>query len=208
MAEKVGKGILFVLSAPSGTGKTSLEKMAAKIIPGLKRSISHTTRPEREGENDGDCYHFTDEATFKKMVEEKRFIEWAQVHGNLYGTSYSAVEQAEKNREDILLVIDTQGAAKLKESEVNGVYVFLLPPSMKELEKRLNSRGTEDASETKKRLIIAAKEISHCNMYDYIIVNDELDNAMENFWAIIRAERCKRSRSDGQFPDYSLPPME
>ncbi|GMT42537.1 MAG: guanylate kinase [bacterium] len=201
-----GRGILFVLSAPSGAGKTTIAERLVSDVPCLKQSVSYTTRPIRGGEVNGGSYVFVDEKRFRKMIDDNRFVEWAKVHGMFYGTALDTLEEAKKNNLDLLLVIDVQGAAKLREKDVDALFIFVLPPSMKELERRLRLRGSEDEEGINSRLLVAKKEIKSCRDYDYIIVNDDLEKAQSEMISILESERIKRAERSLTFPDYRLPP--
>lgn len=187
-----GKGILFVLSAPSGAGKTTVAMKVLSSVPGLDRSISHTTRPKRPGETDGTDYYFVDESTFREMIGNGEFIEWANVHGAMYGTSFSAIEKGlKKAKSDMLLVIDVQGAETLRrKKDIISRSIFLLPPSMEELERRLSGRGTESPDKLKIRLEAARREMEQSGNFDHVIVNDDLDVAVKKVIALINAERA------------------
>ena len=200
-----GCGILFVLSAPSGTGKTTLANYLVNHLPDMIRSISYTTRKIRGGEKEGVDYHFVDHATFEKMIEEKAFAEYAKVHDNYYGTALKTITEAKDHGDDILLVIDVQGAATLANQNLDSVSIFLLPPSMKELRERLGNRGTDSEEAINKRIKTALKEIEACGNYDYIVVNDKLSKTEGNLAGIVWAERCKTHRNNTVFSDYSLP---
>lgn len=189
-----GRGILFILSAPSGSGKSTLAKWAVDNVPRVRQSISYTTRPARAGETDGAHYHFIGHEGFRKMQAAGKFIEWAEVHGNFYGTSSDTVDEARKKGDDLLLVIDVQGAVKLREKRVDAVYIFVLPPSMEELKRRLSGRGTESAEKMEDRITTAHNEISERSHYDYLIINDDLETAKREMEYIIRAERCRMHR--------------
>ncbi|SNR81345.1 guanylate kinase [Desulfurobacterium atlanticum] len=195
------KGLLIVISAPSGTGKTTLVNMLMKEIPTLEFSISCTTRKPRPGEVNGKDYYFLSLEEFEKKIENNELLEWAEVYGNFYGTPKDKVLQALKEGKDILLDIDTQGALQVKKNYPDAVLIFILPPSLKELEKRLKKRGTEDPETIERRLLIAHKEISLATKYDYIIVNDQIERAFENLKSIITAERWKTHRIKEQFDE-------
>ena len=192
------KGLLIVISAPSGTGKTTLCHMLLEEFPNMEFSISYTTRKPRPGELNGRDYFFVDRKTFERMIEEGDFLEWAEVYGNLYGTSKSQVLKALKEGKDILLDIDTQGALQVKKNFPEAVLIFILPPSLKELERRLKKRGTDDEETIKKRLQIAREEIRKALEYDYIVVNDILEVAFERLRSIITAEKCRTDRLAGE----------
>jgi len=209
MSLQKGYGILFVLSAPSGTGKTTVAEKVIARVPGIRRSVSTTTRPIRPGEKDGRDYLFVAEDRFREMVKNGEFVEWASVHGNLYGTATAAISVsttvASDKAEDLLLVIDVQGAKIIKEKGLDAVFIFLLPPSMKELRSRLGKRGTEGRDTVDIRLEEAKREIAASGFYDYMVVNSNLDGAVKEVEAIILAERSKRRRGRLKFPDYELP---
>ena len=192
------KGLLIVISAPSGTGKTTLCHMLLEEFSNMEFSISYTTRKPRLGELNGRDYFFVDRRTFEKMIEEGDFLEWAEVYGNLYGTSKSQVLKALEEGKDILLDIDTQGALQVKKNFPEAVLIFILPPSLKELERRLRKRGTDDEETIRKRLQIARKEIGKALEYDYLVVNDILEVAFERLRSIITAEKCKTDRLSGE----------
>lgn len=186
------KGLIFVVSAPSGAGKTSLCKRVVDIFPDLRHSISYTTRPPRLGETDGVDYHFVSEEKFLKMVEKDEFVEWAVVHGNRYGTAEASLRKHEEEGIDVILDIDVQGARQIRKRLGRGVYIFVLPRFPEELEKRLRGRGTENEEDIKARLSNARKEMEQIANYDYIVINDLFENAAERLKSIIAAERCKR----------------
>ncbi len=193
------KGLLVVISAPSGTGKTTLTHMLLKEFPNMEFSVSYTTRPPRPGEVNGKDYYFVDRETFERMIEEGDFLEWAEVYGNLYGTSKSQVLKALNEGKDIILDIDTQGALQVKKNFPEAVLIFVLPPSLSELERRLRRRGTDDEETIERRLKVAREEIRRAPLYNYIVVNDVLEVAFENLKSIIRAEKCKTERLVEQF---------
>lgn len=191
---KIREGILFVLSAPSGAGKTSLCREIIAFFPNLRQSVSFTTRPIRNGERDGEDYHFIDRPTFEQMIGAGAFAEWAQVHGNLYGTSLATLEKGRQQGVDLLLEIDCQGAEQIRKNYRQGVFVFILPPSMAELKRRLEGRQTDPPEVVAQRLINARDEIRQAGSYDYIVVNDEFRQAAEELKAILSAEGCRSSR--------------
>jgi guanylate kinase len=181
-------GIIFVISAPSGAGKTSLCKELIDFFPTLRHSVSYTTRPARPGEVDGVDYHFVTGERFRAMVGQGAFAEWAEVHGNCYGTALASLEAARAAGEDILLDIDCQGAEQLRNSLGHGVFIFILPPDMDELRRRLIQRNTDSDSVIAQRLANAQGEIDHAPSYDYLVVNDDFALALSQLKAIIVAE--------------------
>lgn len=187
-----GKGIVFVISAPSGAGKTTLIREILRRISGLSYSISYTTRPPRPGEVDGKDYHFVTEEEFMEMAREGKFVEWARVHGALYGTPKENLYPGPGT--DVLLDIDPQGAKQVKELRPDAVLIFIVPPSMDELERRLRERKKDSEEDIRRRLSNARKELDQVGLYDYIVVNDELENALQYLSSIILAERCKTER--------------
>ncbi len=188
------KGLLIVISAPSGTGKTTLCHMLLKEFPNIKFSVSFTTRKPRPGEVNGKDYWFVTREEFLQKVKEGDFLEWAEVYGNLYGTSKSQVLKALNEGKDILLDIDTQGALQVKENFSDAVLIFILPPSLKELERRLRKRGTDPEEVIEKRLKVAREEIKRAKFYDYIVVNDILEVAYSKLKSIITAEKSRAKR--------------
>lgn len=186
--------LLLIVSSPSGAGKTTLCNRLRAEFPQLRFSVSHTTRKPRPNEVDGREYHFTDKDTFSRMVDENAFAEWAHVHGNMYGTSLSEIEVARNTANGVLFDVDYQGARQIKARMPDAVGVFILPPSLAELERRLRGRGTEDEPTTLRRLQAAKGEIEHYGFFDYVIVNDNIQRAYDNLRAIVFAERCKRDR--------------
>ena len=188
--------LLLTLCSPSGAGKTTLTRFLLEELPDLAFSVSHTTRPPRGNEVDGADYHFVDRATFEAMVSEGRFAEWAKVHGNLYGTSLDELDRARAaGKTGIVFDIDYQGARQLRARLPEVVSVFVLPPSMEELERRLRGRGTDADDVIARRLAKAREEISHYGFFDYVVVNDDLDEAKKAVLAIARAERARRARN-------------
>lgn len=189
------EGILFVVSAPSGAGKTTLCRELIDSFPKIRQSISFATRPIRPGEKNGVDYHFVDVPVFEQMKSQNLFAEWARVHGNFYGTTLETVDSAAKEGVDLLLDIDFQGAAQLKKACRQGVFIFILPPNMAELERRLRLRGTDAADIVNRRLVTARAEISQAIWYDYLIVNDDFSVAVDMLKAIVTAERCRSHRT-------------
>ncbi|MBL9067224.1 MAG: guanylate kinase [Sphingopyxis sp.] len=192
------RGVLFVLSSPSGAGKTTISRMMLDADSDIALSISATTRPPRPGEVDGVHYHFVDTETFKKMAADGEFLEWAHVFGHRYGTPRAPVEELLAAGKDVLFDIDWQGAQQLyQEAGPDVVRVFVLPPTMEELERRLRSRGTDSDAVITARMERAANEISHWDGYDYVLINENVDGCFDEVRAILRAERLKRRRQIG-----------
>jgi guanylate kinase len=179
-------GELFIISAPSGAGKTTLVKRLVGSMPDLVFSVSHTTRPCRPGEVDGQDYHFVDRATFEEMAGRGEFLEYAEVFGNLYGTARSAVGQQMAAGKTVLLDIDWQGARKVREAMPGARSIFILPPSRRELERRLRDRGQDSDEVIARRMRDAAAEMSHHGEYDFIVVNDDLESALADLGAIVQ----------------------
>ena len=189
------EGILFVLSAPSGAGKTSLCRELIDSLPDLRQSVSFATREKRGGEKNGVDYHFINPEAFQEKIERQQLAEWAEVHGNLYGTSLQTLNDAAEQGVDLLLDIDCQGAEQLKKNYQQGVFVFILPPDYAELEKRLRARGTDEEKVIQRRLNNSKQEISQAFWYDYLVVNDDIELARDRMIAIITAERCRSHRT-------------
>ena len=187
-------GTLFNISAPSGAGKTSLVKALMANMPELKLSISHTTRPMRSGEVDGQDYYFIDKVTFKKMIVEGAFLEHADVFGNYYGTSQAAVEKQLSLGYDVLLEIDWQGAAQIRERMPHVVSIFILPPSLVALEERLTGRGQDSEEVIARRLSEAINEINHYKDYDYLVINDNFEVALKELAAIVLSQQVRMER--------------
>ena len=185
------KGILYVLSGPSGSGKTTLAKHVVNTVNYVDFAISYTTRMIRDGEKDGIDYKFIDEEKFRFMIEKNQFAEWAEVHGNQYGTTIDEIDKVLDNGIDILLDIDVQGSLQIKTKYRNSVHIFLIPPDLITLRKRLSKRNTENSSELEKRMEMAIKEISRINDYDYIIVSDDIDKSLRKLKSIIETVRLK-----------------
>lgn len=197
--------MLIVVSAPSGAGKTSLCREIRKVVANLGYSVSHTTRPPRPGEVEGHDFYFVPEGVFRRMAEHGEFAEWARVHGNLYGTAARPLEEALERGEDILLDIDTQGARQLRARYPQGLFVFVVAPSMRELELRLRERKSDAPQEIARRLARATEEIAAWREYDYLIVNRHLEDAVRQLQCIIEAERCRTTRLTLTLPDLDLP---
>ncbi len=187
-------GQLIIVSAPSGAGKTSLCKKVVEQVKDVKISISYTTRSCRNDEVEGQDYYFIDKAQFSAMIENNEFLEYAEVHGNLYGTSRNQLMTLQKEGYDLLLDIDSQGAMQLKKKYKEGVYVYILPPSFEILKSRLVERNSDSPEEIAKRLKKAREEIWNYREYYYLIINDEFKEAVEDLKAIILAERIKMRR--------------
>ncbi len=192
------EGIILIISAPSGAGKTTLCHGLLQRFPNMKESISYTTRIPRAGEVPGQDYYYVSRQEFQRMVDEDAFAEWAEVHGNLYGTALATIEDARKNGVDLVLDIDCQGACRLKEQIERCVYIFILPPSMEELRRRLENRSSDDQEVIERRIERAAEEIREARWYDYIIINDNFETAFEELAAIVVAHSRKTFRMLGQ----------
>ncbi|HZP07991.1 guanylate kinase [Methyloceanibacter sp.] len=191
------RGIMLVLSSPSGAGKTTI---ASRLLedPGIELSISHTTRPKRKGEKDGKDYHFVDRETFTRLRDQDAFLEWAVVFDNYYGTTRKPVEEALAAGRDVLFDVDWQGARKLRESAKDDVVaVFILPPSAAALEQRLRTRAEDSDDVVKRRMRGASNEIQHWEEYDYVVVNTDIDQSVASVRAILAAERLRRTRLSG-----------
>lgn len=185
-------GILFVVSAPSGAGKTTLCKEIVDFFPGLRQSVSFTTRPARAGEVPGVDYHFVDESRFQAMIAAGEFAEWARVHDNFYGTALKTLQDASGAGDDVLLDIDCQGARQLKESVGQAVFIFILPPDMDELERRLRGRDTDSEEVIRRRLENARDEIEQSSWYDYRVINDTIEQALARLKDIFRREMARQ----------------
>jgi guanylate kinase len=188
--------LLLILSSPSGAGKTTLTRMLQERFPELRFSVSHTTRHPRAKEIDGKDYHFVDRTRFCELVEEGAFVEWAEVHGNLYGTSVAEIERARATPgcRGMIFDIDFQGARQIRAKVHDAIGVFILPPSMEELERRLRGRASDTEEVIRRRFQAAKREIDHYALFDYVIMNDDLKSAFEHLAAVVLAERSKRAR--------------
>lgn len=191
---KIKKGLLFVVSAPSGTGKTTLCRAMVRIFPELHYSISYTTRPPRPGDADGRDYYFVSPEVFQEMINRDEFAEWAEIYGYRYGTSRSLLERFSREGRDVILDLDGQGARQMRNKDLQGIFIFLLPPSWAELKRRLARRQTEGPKALKERLRMAKVEMAEARWYDYVIINDEIKKAEEQLQAIILSEHCRRVR--------------
>ena len=188
------RGNLFVIVAPSGAGKTSLVTALLKREPNIGLSISYTTRAPRAGEANGRDYHFVDRATFERMIEARDFLEYADVYGNYYGTSRRWIEDELAGSRDVLLEIDWQGAAQVRRLFPHVVGIFILPPSLEELRRRLEARGKDSSEAIARRMASAREEISHVLEFEYIIINERFDSALDDLIAIVRAARLSRAQ--------------
>lgn len=192
------RGLMFILSSPSGAGKTTVSRKLLETETNLRMSVSVTTRPQRPGEVDGKDYFFTDQAGFDRMVEEDAFLEWAQVFGKCYGTPRAQIAEGLAQGVDFMFDIDWQGAQQLSQRAGEDVAsVFLLPPSIEELEHRLRSRGTDSEEVIRSRMDRARAEISHWDAYDYVVVNDDIDACLDKVKTILVAERLRLKRQTG-----------
>lgn len=187
-------GQVFVFSAPSGTGKSTIAEALMERVGNLAYSISHTSRFPRGTERDSLDYHFVAVDAFREMIRKNAFLEWAEVHGHLYGTSFDAIKAQMSAGLDILMDVDVQGGRNVKKQFPESVLIFLLPPSLKTLENRLTTRGTDAPSAVKKRMAKASEEIKNCSWYDYIVINDDLEKAIHEAQSIIVSEQCRRVR--------------
>jgi len=191
------RGLLFVLSAPSGAGKTSLVRALLDADPQLAVSISHTTRPQRRTEQDGVNYHFVDADAFQALADAGGFLEHAEVFGHRYGTSHAAVNAEMQRGRDVILEIDYQGAQQVRRA-AQVVSVFILPPSQQELAARLERRGEDDPAVIRQRLDKARLEMSYYGEYDYLVINDRFEDALADLQAIVRAERLRLGKQQGR----------
>jgi len=185
------KGLLLVISGPSGVGKGTIRERIFEIFPDLKYSVSVTTRLPRQGEREGEDYYFITKDKFKKMIEESRFAEWAIVYGEYKGTPLDFLVEQRQKGNDVLLEIDVQGALQIKSKFPEGIFIFIAPPSLEDLKKRLQRRKTETEEELEKRLEDALEEIGYIKNYDYLVVNEDLEVAVKKVESIIIAERCR-----------------
>lgn len=187
-------GQLYVITGPSGVGKSTIIRRLRKKLPGIGYSVSHTTRKPRKNEAHGVHYHFVDRETFEEMIEEKAFVEWAEVYGDLYGTSLASLRSETDQGLDVLMDLDNQGAKNIRGGLEESVLIYVLPPSLQALEKRLRGRSSDDEAEIKARLDKARKEIKNCVDYDHIIFNEDLGKTLEEVASIILSDRSRKSR--------------
>jgi guanylate kinase len=186
-----GRGLLFIVSAPSGTGKTTLVERLVQIVPGLCMSRSYTSRAARPGEQHGVDYNFVSRARFEEMVRDGEFLEWADVFGNYYGTCASDTEATLASGQDVVLVIDVQGARQVRSRGIETTGIFVLPPSAAILEQRLRGRSKDSEEQIRRRLDVARREVDEFASYEYVVVNDALDAAVDRLRAIVMAERAR-----------------
>jgi guanylate kinase len=189
------RGIPFVVSAPSGTGKTTVCRGLVARDPGIEFSVSHTTRKQRTGETDGQDYHFVERGEFERLVRAGAFVEHAEYAGNLYGTSHASLDAPLGRGRDLLLEVDVQGALQLRERRPDARFVFLLPPSLAELERRLRGRGTDAPEVVERRLAEVRRELAAVHHFDYAVVNEDLERTVETLCEIVAAERAGRSEA-------------
>lgn len=191
----MSKGLLIVVSGPSGVGKGTVCRVLCQENRNIVSTTSLTTRSPREGERDGVDYHFVDEKKFYELKKQGAFLEWAKVHGHFYATLAEEVEELRQKEYDVIMEIDVQGAAQIRGSIDEGIYLFLLPPSMEELWQRIKNRGTETPEAMKERFKTAYKELMEVWKYDYVIINDTVSRAVKNIEGIIMAEKCRVQRN-------------
>jgi guanylate kinase len=192
------RGLLFIVSAPSGTGKTTLVERLVQVVPRLRMSRSYTCRAARGGEQDGVDYNFISRQRFEAMIAEHAFLEWADVFGNLYGTCAADTEAVLAEGEDVVLVIDVQGARQVRGRGIETVGVFVLPPSAAVLESRLRGRSKDSEEQIRRRLEVARTEVGEFAQYEYVVVNDDLDGAVNRMRAIVMAERARMRAMRGE----------
>ena len=185
------RGLLFIVSAPSGTGKTTLVERLVKITPNLRMSRSYTSRAARDGERDGVDYNFITRTEFERMARENEFLEWADIYGNYYGTAAADTEQLLAGGEDVVLVIDVQGARQVRSRGLENIGIFVLPPSAGALEQRLRGRSKDSEEQIKRRLEVACREVTDVASYEYVVINDQLETCVDRMMAIVVAERAR-----------------
>lgn len=195
-------GTLFIVTAPSGAGKTTLVSGLLERDSLVKLSISYTTRAPRAGEEDGRHYHFVDVSTFRQLRDKGEFLEWAEVHNNYYGTSKGWLEAQISAGKDILLEIDWQGAQQVRKVFPKAVGVFILPPSVEELERRLRGRGTDSEEVIARRVLAARGEMRHVAEFDYVIINEDLPTAIDDLVGVVRASRLRYANQEARKPEF------
>jgi guanylate kinase len=186
-------GQIYVISGPSGAGKSTLIELLIKRVPGIGYSISHTSRNPRDNEVNTVDYHFVDRKTFITMIEDEAFVEWAEVYDDFYGTSFSSLRGQMNQGLDVVMDLDSQGAENIKKHYKDNILIYILPPSLKILEKRLKNRAMDDEKAIEARMKRAVAELQDCLWYDYIIINDDLDEALEKVKSIVISDRCRNS---------------
>ena len=198
--QRTTRGQLFIVSAPSGTGKTTLVERLVQCVPDLRMSRSYTSRPARVGEQDGVDYNFITREQFELMVREGQFLEWADVFGNCYGTCAADTDAMLARGEDVVLVIDVQGARQVRSRGIETIGIFVLPPSAKVLEQRLRGRSKDSEEQIRRRLEVASAEVDEYSQYEYVVVNDDIEAAVGRLQSIVGAERArvKRVREDAE----------
>src|SRR2546421_2981784 len=196
-----GRGMLVVVSSPSGGGKGTLIDRVLKTVPGVSYSVSYTSRAPRASEENGREYFFVDEPAFREMIERGEFLEWANVYGHLYGTSSAQVERERALGRDIILEIDVQGTESIRHKVADGVSIFILPPSFELLRERLVTRGTDAAADLERRLKGAPAEVAQYVSFDYVILNDDINRASQQLASVIYAERARRERQEVSLSD-------
>jgi guanylate kinase len=194
MREK-GEGLIFIISAPSGAGKTTLLRRVMEELPGLRFSVSYTTRSPRANEREGEDYHFISPSIFQKMVERNEFLEWAEVLGNRYGTARENLSLLKSEGVDLILDIDTQGAKRVVEQIEPAILIYVLPPSLESLQERLTKRGFDSPERIRFRLANAKRDMEEARWYHYVILNDRIEETGEMLKAIIMAERCRKNKN-------------
>ena len=194
MGEK-GEGLIFIISAPSGAGKTTLLRRVMEELPGLRFSVSYTTRSPRANEREGEDYHFISPSIFQKMVERNEFLEWAEVLGNRYGTARENLSLLKSEGVDLILDIDTQGAKRVVEQIEPAILIYVLPPSLESLQERLTKRGFDSPERIRFRLANAKRDMEEARWYHYVILNDRIEETVEKLKAIIMAERCRKNKN-------------
>ena len=198
------KGFALILSAPSGTGKTTTCRVLREKLPDLKISVSHTTREIRKGEKDGLDYNFISQKEFEEKIKSKDFLEWAQVHNFYYGTSFQATEKSLKNGHDTLLELDVQGVESLRAMDYEGIYILILPPSIEEMQARLIKRGTDSEDCIRQRVETGKKEIKKYKIYDYVITNYVVEDTVNAILSILQAEKVRATHYQPTSPDIEV----